>query len=205
MEAAENLQREVEIKLAIFGNVNLEATMRSLESIGFYDVALPFILVFTIIFAVLQKVSIFGTDSKKYNVVIALVAAFLVIRVQSIVGTMNMFLPKVSLFVLVVICLLMVLGLFGLKAEWSGFMLFTAVIVCVLAIIWAFSEAAMPGIPSWIRLSAEDKAVLVGIGVFLLILYFLFREPEGGKGKVMGRIYKGIGDLPGELGRSARP
>lgn len=186
----------------VFGNVDMEAAIRSLESMGFYDVALPFILVFTIIFAVLQKVAIFGVDSKKYNAVIALVAAFLVVRVESIVGTVNMFLPKVSLFVLVVICLLMVLGIFGLKAEWSGFMLFLAVIVSILAIIWAFSEAAMPGIPSWIRLTAEDKAVLIGLGVFLLILYFLFREPSTG-GKVMGRVRAGISDLPSELGRGS--
>ena len=80
--------------------------INNLENLGFYDVALPFILVFTLIFAILQKIKIFGENSKNFNAVIALAMALLVVRQVSIVEIMNQFLPQISLVALVfVICL----------------------------------------------------------------------------------------------------
>ena len=64
---------------------NFMDAVESLEDIGFYEVALPFILIFTIVFAILQKVKIFGASGKNFNAVIAVVLAFLVVRNQAIV------------------------------------------------------------------------------------------------------------------------
>ena len=36
-----------------------------LQEIGFYDVVLPFLLVFTVFFGVLEKTKIFGTEDKE--------------------------------------------------------------------------------------------------------------------------------------------
>ena len=80
--------------------------MNNLESLGFYDVALPFILIFTLIFAILQKIKIFGENSKNFNAIIALSMALLVVRQVSIVEIMNQFLPQVSLIALVFVVIL---------------------------------------------------------------------------------------------------
>ena len=48
---------------------------RLLESYGFTDALLPFLLIFTIVFAVLQKTNILGKDKKNFNVILALVLA----------------------------------------------------------------------------------------------------------------------------------
>ena len=50
-----------------------------LDAWGVTDVLIPFILVFTIVFAVLQKTKILGDGKKNYNVMIALVMALAVV------------------------------------------------------------------------------------------------------------------------------
>ena len=60
----------------------LQNALDFLVAFGFFDVILPFIFVFTIMFAILEKTKIFGKDevkSKNINAMIALVTAFFVI------------------------------------------------------------------------------------------------------------------------------
>src|SRR3989344_3262761 len=52
-----------------------ERGMLVLEDLGLTDVLLPFLLIFTIVFAVLQKTEMFGKTGKNFNVMIALILA----------------------------------------------------------------------------------------------------------------------------------
>ncbi|MSR86502.1 hypothetical protein EXS74_03855, partial [Candidatus Woesearchaeota archaeon] len=90
---------------------NFQDFIAGLEDIGFYDVALPFLLVFTITFAILQKIKIFGDKGKNFNAVIALVMAFLVVRTSAIIEVMNQFLPKISLISIIIVVTLLLLGI----------------------------------------------------------------------------------------------
>lgn len=178
----------------VFEEVDLQAALGWLEKVGFYEVALPFLLIFTIVFAVLEKVKIFGPDSQKYDLVIALVMGFLVVRMTPIVEHINIFLPKVSWVVLVFIMALMVLGIFGAKAEFSGLMFMFAVVVSIVGVIWALSPTSK--LPEWLQLTQQDKWVLVMIGVGVLVLYFITREEKGWK-----KVTKGLKEFPEEFGR----
>ncbi len=180
----------------VLESVNFPAMLKELENTGFYEVILPFLLIFTIVFAVLQKVMIFGGDSRKYNVIISLVMAFLVIRMTSIVASINMFLPKVSWIVLVLIMTLMLLGIFGAKSEgFTGVPFFMAVIISIVGIIWAVSPSTK--LPSWLQLTTADKVTLFAIGAFFLAIYFVFKEGSSAGDKVR----QGLEDLPGHFGQ----
>src|SRR3989337_1536276 len=87
------------------------------DSIGLFDVVLPFLLVFTVVFAILEKTKVFGIEEiegKKYtrknlNSIAAFVIAFLVIasaRLVEIVTTVSA--NMVVLLLLVVLFLLLV-------------------------------------------------------------------------------------------------
>lgn len=179
----------------VFEGLDLQAMMEGLEKTGFYEVVLPFLLIFTVVFAVLQKVRLFGKDSQKYNLIIALVMGFLVIRMTPIVQNINLFLPKVSWIVLVFIMTLMLLGIFGAKAEgFTGVPFFVAVVISIVGILWALSPTAK--LPEWLQLTPQDKWTLVGIGVFVLIIYFITKEGGG-----MKSVRKGLEDMPGHFGR----
>ena len=93
-----------------------------LGKIGVYDVILPFLLVFTIIFAILEKTRVLGTeeiDGKKYskkniNAMVAFVMSFLVVASTKLVAVINILRISVIPEVQVVFALVVVLVLFVL-------------------------------------------------------------------------------------------
>ncbi|MDP2908831.1 MAG: hypothetical protein Q8N77_03415, partial [Nanoarchaeota archaeon] len=77
----------------------LAGAIEFLNEFGFYDVVLPFLLVFTLVFAILEKTKIFGVEEKKpkknINAMIAFVIAlFFVATTELVAGTREM-LPNV--------------------------------------------------------------------------------------------------------------
>ncbi|MBI4149215.1 hypothetical protein HY491_02105, partial [Candidatus Woesearchaeota archaeon] len=68
-----------------------------LDTIGIYDVVLPFVLVFTIAFAILEKTRVLGTeeiDKVKYtkkplNALVAFVISFFVVGSGELVGILT--------------------------------------------------------------------------------------------------------------------
>jgi len=95
------------------------------ERLGIYDVVLPFLLVFTVIFAILERTKIFGTEKiegkeftrKNLNAMAAFVIALLVVASSQIVSTINKGLAKVVLLLMVLISFLLLIGTFFGKDE----------------------------------------------------------------------------------------
>ena len=93
--------------------------------IGIYDVVLPFLLVFAIVFAILEKTKIFGVDEiegkeyskKNINSIVAFVMAFLVIASSQLVATINEALANVVLLLILSVCFLMLVGSFYHHSE----------------------------------------------------------------------------------------
>ena len=102
--------------------LKLEGFLRTLQDWGLIDVLLPFLLIFTIIFAILQKTKILGEDKKNLSVVVAVVVGLLVV-VPHVTGRfpanadpvliINDALPQVSIVLVAVIFLLILIGVFG--------------------------------------------------------------------------------------------
>jgi len=112
-----------------------------LEGSGFYEIALPFILVFAVIFAVLEKVEIFGSNGKKFNVIIGLVAGFLIIRNEIFIEFMNDIIARFSVILIVILAFLIIFGIFGSKAEsWSKGVFALGIIAALIAGIFVLSE-----------------------------------------------------------------
>src|SRR3989338_3656393 len=93
------------------------------QKYGVLDFLLPFILVFTITYAVLRKTKILGDENKKqFSVIVALVLALLFV-VPHMLGTyplgydpvqvLNSTLPSISLIAVAAIMLLLLIGVFG--------------------------------------------------------------------------------------------
>ncbi len=91
-----------------------------LNKLGVYDVILPFLLVFTIIFAILEKTKIFGVDKidgkdlpkKNINAMVAFVIAFLVIASTRLVGVINEVMANVVLLIILGVCFLLLVAVF---------------------------------------------------------------------------------------------
>jgi len=104
----------------------LGAAVDFLESFGFFDVILPFLLVFTIVFGILVKTKIFGTydgkPKKNINSMIAFVIAFFVVAAKQIVNSLQEALPIVALILIAIVSFLMLIGSFASSDKEFNFM-----------------------------------------------------------------------------------
>lgn len=163
-----------------------------IEKLGVYEVALPFILVFTLAFAVLERSHILGKDKKNLNVIISLVLALFFIRNQYLVALVNRFLPNVSLFMIVILMTLLLFGIIYGKAYsgLGGSFLTIGAILSVIFIIWSLSSDFVGrsgiNVPRWLTdISPETKSLIFIVGGMLLLIWWTTKGPKetGGSDK----------------------
>lgn len=95
------------------------------NDLGVYDVILPFLLVFTMIFAILEKTKVFGTDTidgkpyskKSLNSMVAFTSAFFVVASAKAVEIINGTIANVFILLLMAVLFLMVFGTFYKEGE----------------------------------------------------------------------------------------
>lgn len=96
----------------------LDNAIQFLRAFGFFNVILPFLLIFTIVFGVLEKTKIFGTEKYKgdtvprrnLNSVVSFCIAFFVVAASNVVGLLQVSLPIVALVLVVIIVFLLLFG-----------------------------------------------------------------------------------------------
>ena len=172
-----------------------------LQASGFYEFALPFLLVFTIVFAILEKTKLFGVDEhkqprKNINLVISLIIGLIVVNQFEIVDKLNLFIPKVSLFIIVAVMFLILIGIFGANVSegFSGILLFIFAIVSLLIIYWALIptttgfDFAGGDFGFWLQDNSSTLLFLVIIGIIIWAVV--------GGGKKAGK--KSFGDTVNE-------
>ena len=184
----------------------------SLQRTGFVDVLLPFLLIFTVIFAVLEKTKILGEGKRNLNVGLSFIFALLVV-VPHVTGNfpagsdpvavINAALPSVSLVVVAIIALLILIGVFAgdklvfgmSSAGWIG-------LFSLITIVFIFGSAAgwwQTGFLQWLEglFGSDVVAVVVMLLVFGIIIAFVTGGGEGEKVGAMGRIGSALNDLIG--------
>ncbi len=105
----------------------LGGTIGFMTDLGVYDVILPFLLVFAIVFAILEKTKIFGVEKvdgqtitrKNINAMVGFVMAFFVIGSSKLVGLINTVASQVFLLLLLVILFLMLAGIMQKEGEYE--------------------------------------------------------------------------------------
>lgn len=184
---------------------NLEGFIRIMESWGLSDVLLPFLLIFVIIFAMLQKTRVLGEDKKRFNAAVSLVIGLLVViphvlnlypQNGDIVSIMNQALPQISIILVAVVMLLLLIGIFGGEAKWYGSSLSGWVaIVSAIVVIWVFGAAAgwWQGWNWFYRFFGADAvAIVIMLLVFAVIIWFVTKGEAKGE-----KVESGLGKIGG--------
>jgi hypothetical protein len=162
----------------MFGEV-----MIFLSKLGVYDVILPFLLIFTIVFAILEKTKILGMDEiegKKYtkknlNAIVAFVTAFLVVASSNLVRVINEVVANVVLLIIVMIMFLMLVGtMFGDKEVtlenypgWTKFFMVLIFIGIVVIFLQAF------GLLETLVRTSGDYVDATWIAALVLIIFII--------------------------------
>jgi hypothetical protein len=191
--------------------LDFRGMIQSLYVMGVLDVLLPFILIFTLVFAVLQKTKILGVDKqdqprKNFNVIISLVMALGVVIPHvtgaymyglDVVEVINRAIPNVALLVVGIVMVLLVTGVFGNPLKTSESYLGSGfIILSILAVGLIFAIAAgwigRYNVPRWLYFvyDPQFQALAVSILVFALIINFITKEDKEkqGDGKVKGTL-----------------
>jgi hypothetical protein len=154
-----------------------------LQDFGFFEVVLPFLLVFTLVFGILEKTKIFGTEpgteglaKKNLNAMMAFVIAFFFVAAKEIVASIQESLPIVALILIAIVSFLMLVGSFATgKEELDFYSLFgdkfklPFAIVFIIAMIAIFFHSFGWLEPIYDYFSGRGNDVFI-IGVFLLIV-----------------------------------
>ncbi len=176
-----------------------------LQAYGVMDFLLPFVLVFTIIYAVSSRMPLFR-DNKNFRVIISLVLGLLFV-VPHITGTyplgydpvqvMNEALPSISLVAIAAIMLLLLLGIFGkgFSQAAAPFIAFGA-IGFVIYIFGAALNVWRGPYDIFYWWTTEVTELMVIILVFGLIVMFITKDDKGTKfGDTVKGAWKGVGDI----------
>lgn len=100
--------------------MDLRAIINNLSSIGFFSVVLPFLLIYVIVFSILEKSNIFsGGNSeiknvKSTNAIIAFIFALFVVASLQTVTLIQSLITQIGIFIVFILVILLLLGfLFG--------------------------------------------------------------------------------------------
>jgi hypothetical protein len=170
-----------------YGGGRFQELFYYLEYWGLSEVILPFILIFTIIYAVLQKVQLFAEP--KFNGVIALAISLITViphvlgkypAGMDIITIINTSLPQTALLIVAVLMVLVLTGLvWGDETKTSAFAGFVALLAAAILVV-IFVSSIVPTPVSWIisQIDPALQTLIIGILVFGLVFYYVVK---GGK------------------------
>lgn len=167
--------------------------IQTLEYWGLSDILVPFLLVFTVVFAILENIKLF--PAKRFHVVIALAMALGVIiphltntypAEADVVNIINQSLPSIGVIVIGILMALLLIGTFGWKYVGGKVFPNLIAIAAFVVVTYIFGRSAgwfQYGFLDWLYLSVapETWTLLTVLLVFGLIVYFIVAD-EGEKG-----------------------
>jgi hypothetical protein len=173
------------------------------QELGVYDVVLPFILVFTIMFAILERTKIFGIEEvkgtkytkKNLNAMVSFVIAFLVVASSKLVEAITKVSSEIIVLLLLVVFFLMLIGSFytseeiekkgvSLEGAWrTGFMIFIAIAILFIfldAIVAEDGRTWLEVFWDWLSQFYTNTAVaaIVLIIAVIIFVYFVTKGKE---------------------------
>lgn len=182
-----------------FGNA-----LEFMTRLGVFDVVLPFLLVFTLVFAFLEKTRVFGTeeyraekDGKHYSIprknlnsMVAFTMAFFVVASTQLVALINVVISQVVLVLILLFSFMLTMGSmhkqtkegFFLKGVW----LIIFEIVAVLSIVIIFMNALgwLDIVLDWLSgaFTSETSMALIMVLVLVGIIVWVTWTPKPSSG-----------------------
>lgn len=166
-----------------------------LNDIGVYDVVLPMLLIFSIVFAILEKTKIFGEEKmngqnvtrKNINAMVAFVCAFFVVASAQLVATIHKLVADVALVLVTFVMFMILLGVFredgknALEGTWQK----TFMWIAFISIALIFFNAV-----GWLQIAwgyfafnwdSTFAATILLLAIMVGFILYVARSPKSGK------------------------
>ncbi|MCK4589785.1 MAG: hypothetical protein KAT77_05035 [Nanoarchaeota archaeon] len=168
-----------------------------LNRLGVYDIILPFLLIFSIVFAILEKTKVLGTDEiegKKYskksiNAIVAFVISFLVVASANLVKVINTAVANIALLMVILVMFLLLVGtMFGDKEVtlenypgWTKF--FMVVLFIGIVVIFLHALGWLETVFSFLIDYYDVSWVATLILLVIIIVFMVYVTKDSGKPK----------------------
>lgn len=166
--------------------VDFYSLFYQLESSGLYEYVLPFILVFIVIFAILEKTKILGVIKRtkeelgvpktNLNIIFSIISAFMLLTNTDLIYIMNQYVSKMSFFIVIALVFMLVVALFHKPDSdgkmFGGWGVTVATILAVVAVIWSLYSSTYGGdfFPYGIYLSDSTLSLIFFIIIIVLVI-----------------------------------
>ena len=154
-----------------------------LVDVGFVEVILPFLLVFTLTYAVLQRTKVLGMEGeekapkKKLNAMVAFVMGFFAVLATHLLNVINIMIGYLVLLMVVGLMLAIVLGLAGAEGGYKN-RVFIALMIVLFA-LFVFYGLARAGIIDEQRFFDTLLWPVIALAILGTVLYYVLRKkPE---------------------------
>ncbi len=168
-------------------------TLAFFDKLGVYDVVLPFLLVFTLVYAILEKTKIFGTEKfegrefsrKNLNGMTAFVIAFFVVASTRLVAVINEVLASTVLLLLLSVCFLLLVGSFHtgkeeffLKKPWNQIFMVLMFIGIILIFLNALGWLQLIYEALFFRFDTVTVSSIVFVIIIVGVLFYITKSPK---------------------------
>lgn len=149
-----------------------------MEQIGFTQVILPFIIVFTVVFAVLQRSNVLGVTAKgkpkaNLNAMVAFVLAFFVLIMVRTLNVITWFTRFTVLLLVAFVFLGIIFSFLGVQEHHKSTLMFVGLMLLGFVLLEALAFAGV------IDADVMNRLLLPVIAVVFLVgtVYFVTRKP----------------------------
>lgn len=159
------------------------------DQIGLYDVVLPFLLVFTLVFGILEKSKILGTEKggdgetytrKNLNAMIAFITGFFVVASAQLVELIHVLVARVALILVILIFLMMLIASFHEEQGQDGFSIYDSwkgwlSVVVLIAVVLIFLDGVGWLTPAWLYATQFWDSTFMGtLFLFIIVVGFIW-------------------------------
>ena len=150
----------------------LQNAIQFFKDFGLFDVVLPFLLVFALIFAILEKTRILGEETIKgekipkrnLNTLVAFVIGMITVATNKIVNAINVALPNIVLIIISFVAFLLMIGVFfgteelNFRQKYPRFTMGFVVVSLIILVLIILDSLSLASGQTWLEFLMEYVA-----------------------------------------------
>lgn len=161
--------------------MTLRDGLQILADVGLFEVIIPFLLVFTITYGILERNQIFGKNKRKIHAMLSFVLGFMAIAATNVLQVINIVTAYFVLGLVVMLLLALIMGLSGAGFSMKNRLLFgISLAFIVVFILYGLASANVIDLERFVNVIFIPALLLGGLA---LILYFAFAPRKKTKTK----------------------
>ena len=119
---------------------SLDTFFYQLESLGFFTYALPFLIIFGLVFGVLSRIKLFGENKPTYAI-ISIAVSLMALQFGFVSQFFAEIFPRLGIGLAVIIVIFIILGLMNVDKKWNkGLMTIFGAVILLIILVKSFGS-----------------------------------------------------------------